>query len=338
VNSLEGNGKCHRFRLRQNDSMKKLIEKYAEMEDVIADGVQLIFKGNPISSDDTPAKLQITSEDTLEVCKVPGIFGKRKKPEIEKTSVITEMAQLPILSLNNNRLASSGSPSSPKRPRHSSESESRNSASEPQKPRNFNAGLNLEMLNQPSPMTHLNELKTKFLNNTSSRDSNSPQQPNLDAQKSQISLKRITELEFELGHQKLKNKDLTHLVQMLNAKFILAQRALEEKELLLKQKDKNIEHLNTELERRERILLAYSAVASSKQNVPPSQNVGSRVSPPSAGASSTGSSSSHQINQSTSQQESTTPTVPSMPHPQVLTGAATVMPILPATTAGPSWK
>ena len=47
---------------------------------------------------------------------------------------------------------------------------------------------------------------------------------------------------------------------MLNAKFILAQRALEEKELLLKQKDKNIEHLNTELERRERILLAYRFV------------------------------------------------------------------------------
>lgn len=314
--------------------MKKLIEKYAEMEDVIADGVQLIFKGNPITSDDTPAKLQITSEDTLEVCKVPGIFGKRKKPEIEKTSVITETAQLPIL-LNNNRLASSGSPSSPKRPRHSSESESRSG----EKPRNFNAGLNLEMLNQPSPMAHLNELKTKFLNNTSSRDSNSPQQQNLDAHKSQISLKRITELEFELGHQKLKNKDLTHLVQMLNAKFILAQRALEEKELLLKQKDKNIEHLNTELERRERILLAYSAVASSKQNVQSNQNVGLRISPPSAGASSTGSSSSHQINPA-SQQESTTSTsqiAPSHVGP-VLSGAATVMPIMPTTTAGPSWK
>ena len=79
-----------------------------------------------------------------------------------------------------------------------------------------------------------------------------------------MSLKRITELEFELGHQKLKNKDLTHLVQMLNAKFILAQRALEEKEhqlkqkeLLLNQKDKTIEHINLELERRERILMAY---------------------------------------------------------------------------------
>ena len=68
----------------QNDSMKKLIEKYAEMEDVISDGVQLIFKGNPIANDDTPMKLQITSEDTLEVCKVPGIFGKRKKREIGK--------------------------------------------------------------------------------------------------------------------------------------------------------------------------------------------------------------------------------------------------------------
>ena len=44
---------------------------------------------------------------------------------------------------------------------------------------------------------------------------------------------------------------------MVNAKFILAQRALEEKEVILKQKDKMIENLNLELERRERILLAY---------------------------------------------------------------------------------
>ena len=69
-----------------------------------------------------------------------------------------------------------------------------------------------------------------------------------------ITVKRITELEFELGHTKLKNKDLTQLVQMLNAKFILAQRALEEKELIIKKKDKSIEQLNLELERRERIL------------------------------------------------------------------------------------
>ena len=72
-----------------------------------------------------------------------------------------------------------------------------------------------------------------------------------------ITVKRITELEFELGHTKIKNKDLTQVVQMLNAKCILAQRALEEKDLIIKQKEKSIEHLNMELERRERILLAY---------------------------------------------------------------------------------
>ena len=60
--------------------MKKLIEKYAEMENVIPEAIQLIFKGNPVTKDDTPNKLEITSEDILEVCKVPGIFIPAKKP------------------------------------------------------------------------------------------------------------------------------------------------------------------------------------------------------------------------------------------------------------------
>ena len=38
----------------KNDSMKKLIEKYAEMENVIPEAIQLIFKGNPVTKDDTP--------------------------------------------------------------------------------------------------------------------------------------------------------------------------------------------------------------------------------------------------------------------------------------------
>ena len=37
----------------------------------------------------------------------------------------------------------------------------------------------------------------------------------------------------------------------------LRKRALEEKELIIKKKDKSIEQLNLELERRERILVAY---------------------------------------------------------------------------------
>ena len=185
--------------------------------------------------------------------------------------------------LNNNRLPSSPSPA--KRSRHDSTSENTNSETN----RNLHAGLNLEMLNYP--INHFNDIKSKILSNqlstntntalnnqnntqttapqqqqhnqsqlnngestiTSSTTTNSNHLPN----NNHITVKRITELEFELGHTKIKNKDLTQVVQMLNAKCILAQRALEEKDLIIKQKEKSIEHLNMELERRERILLAY---------------------------------------------------------------------------------
>ena len=58
--------------------MKKLIEKYSEMENVVPEAIQLIFKGNAITNDDTPNKLQIAAEDILEVCKVPGVYIPRK--------------------------------------------------------------------------------------------------------------------------------------------------------------------------------------------------------------------------------------------------------------------
>lgn len=361
VNSIEGNGKVHRFRLRQNDSMKKLIEKYAEMENVIPEAIQLIFKGNPVTNNDTPNKLEITSEDILEVCKVPGIFIPAKKPSTpspadmddsieeipssnspEMKSVIASNFPPFVNFLNNNRLPSSPSPA--KRSRHDSTSENTHSEAN----RNLHAGLNLEMLNYP--INHFNDIKSKILSNqlsttntnTALNNQNNTQTTTTPAQQQQqhqsqhgestitsstttttnsnhlqnnnhITVKRITELEFELGHTKIKNKDLTQVVQMLNAKCILAQRALEEKDLIIKQKEKSIEHLNMELERRERILLAYSA-ATSKQ----SQQT-SRVSPPSAG-SSTGSSSSHHL---TPPVVETIPNRPQLHHP---------------TLQGPSWS
>ena len=185
--------------------------------------------------------------------------------------------------LNNNRLPSSPSPA--KRSRHDSTSENPTNDT---KERNLHAGLNLEMLNYP--INHFNDIKSKILSNqlstTSSNTALNNQNNNTQTTPSQpqsvtindstisnstttatpsnhlpnnnhITVKRITELEFELGHTKIKNKDLTQVVQMLNAKCILAQRALEEKDLIIKQKEKSIEHLNMELERRERILLAY---------------------------------------------------------------------------------
>ena len=57
--------------------MRKLIEKYAEMENVVPEGIQLIFKGNPLTVDDTPVKLHINTDDVLEVCKVPGLHRRR---------------------------------------------------------------------------------------------------------------------------------------------------------------------------------------------------------------------------------------------------------------------
>ena len=306
--------------------MKKLIEKYAEMENVIPEAIQLIFKGNPVTKDDTPNKLEITSEDILEVCKVPGIFIPAKKPSTPSPADMDESSELypfstkfygskifrpkdstlnflveeipsstspemksviasnfpPFVNfLNNNRLPSSPSPA--KRSRHDSTSENPTNDT---KERNLHAGLNLEMLNYP--INHFNDIKSKILSNQLSTTSSNtalnnqntqttPTQPqsvtindstisnnsttatpsNHLPNNNHITVKRITELEFELGHTKIKNKDLTQVVQMLNAKCILAQRALEEKDLIIKQKEKSIEHLNMELERRERILLAY---------------------------------------------------------------------------------
>ena len=186
--------------------------------------------------------------------------------------------------MNNNRLPSSPSPA--KRSRHDSTSENPTNDT---KERNLHAGLNLEMLNYP--INHFNDIKSKILsnqlsttssntalnnqnNNTQTTTPSQPQSVTIDStinnsnsttatssnhlpNNNHITVKRITELEFELGHTKIKNKDLTQVVQMLNAKCILAQRALEEKDLIIKQKEKSIEHLNMELERRERILLAY---------------------------------------------------------------------------------
>merc|ERR1712156_470845 len=195
VNSIEGNGKVHRFRLRQNDSMKKLIEKYAEMENVIPEAIQLIFKGNPVTKDDTPNKLEITSEDILEVCKVPGIFIPAKKPSTPSPAEMDEsIEEIPssnspelksviasnfppfVNFLNNNRLPSSPSPAKMPQQQQQHQSHSDNST----------------------------------LLSGSTATPNSNHLPN----NNHITVKRITELEFELGHTKIKNKDLTQVVQM----------------------------------------------------------------------------------------------------------------------------
>ena len=77
--------------------MKKLIEKYAEMENVIPEAIQLIFKGNPVTKDDTPNKLEITSEDILEVCKVPGIFIPAKKPSTPSPADMDESSKFLVI-------------------------------------------------------------------------------------------------------------------------------------------------------------------------------------------------------------------------------------------------
>ena len=52
--------------------MKKLIETYSKMEAVVPAAIQLIYKGNPVNETDTPISLNLSSDDVLEVCRVPG--------------------------------------------------------------------------------------------------------------------------------------------------------------------------------------------------------------------------------------------------------------------------
>ncbi len=88
VTSIDGSKK-HRFRIRevsnllsrnnlpnalfQTDTMRKLIETYAQMENVSPDSIQLIHRGQPVNGSDVPKMLDLQSMEILEVCRVPGV-------------------------------------------------------------------------------------------------------------------------------------------------------------------------------------------------------------------------------------------------------------------------
>ena len=166
-----------------------------------------------------------------------------------------------------------------------------------------NSHLNLEMLNYPFPHSpnNLNSVTSNDLRVTSNNNNN---------QVAAHQSRKITELELELTQTKLKTTELARFVQFLQARLILSERASEEKELVLKQKDKTIEQLRLELERREQIFRAYgiggaNTIASASSTPVSSTNVesvattgsSSRKSPKSAG-SSVGSNSSQRTSES----------------------------------------
>jgi hypothetical protein len=111
-----------------------------------------------------------------------------------------------------------------------------------------NSHLNLEMLNYPFP-TSLSP-NTQF--NSPLITSNNNNNHILNSQS-----RKIAELELQLTQTKVKTAELARYVQFLQARLILSERASEEKEQILKQKDKTIDALRLELERREQIFRAY---------------------------------------------------------------------------------
>lgn len=167
-----------------------------------------------------------------------------------------------------------------------------------------NSHLNLEMLNYPFP-TSLSPNHSPLItsNNNNNQVANQT--------------RKISELELELAQTKMKTTELARYVQFLQARLILSERASEEKELILKQKDKTIEQLRLELERREQIFRAYGIGAANNPLNNPSvihnldttvhSHAGSsRKSPKSAG-SSVGSNSSHRTAESLTPQQTPGP-------------------------------
>lgn len=325
--------------------MKKLIETYCVKQSVVPAAIQLIFKGNPVHESDTPEHLNLCSDDVLEVCRVPGIplkdhTNERKNEPDVKMESSSPVSKSPVDETNRDlmvttkneyitRLLSKGfvAPSngktSPKRPAPDSRAQlgllppgilaaaahaatsagpDKHTTSPTSNPSLKNSHLNLEMLNYPFPHSpnNLNNVTSTDLRVTSNNNNN---------QVAAHQSRKITELELELTQTKLKTTELARFVQFLQARLILSERASEEKELVLKQKDKTIEQLRLELERREQIFRAYgiggaNTNASASSTPASSTNVesattgsSSRKSPKSAG-SSVGSNSSQRTSES----------------------------------------
>ncbi|CAG5090644.1 Oidioi.mRNA.OKI2018_I69.PAR.g12673.t1.cds [Oikopleura dioica] len=276
VTSLDGSKK-HRFRIRDTDTMRKLIETYAKMENVSPDSIQLIHKGQPVNGSDVPKMLDLQSMEILEVCRVPGVdttpppppksaspaanhmsveekSGSSASPEeinkpilnglqdIESKPLLQNLQSEYINRILSNTLAANQNGvqpparASPKRP------------APPPDPPMKNSHLNLEMFNYPFPANvspnQVNPLLTS--NNNNSR--------------------KINELELELTQAKVKLIEMMRHMQFLQAKLILTENENKEKERLLKQKDKTMDNLRMELQRREQIFRAYGLASDSHRS------------------------------------------------------------------------
>ena len=196
-----------------------------------------------------------------------------------------------------------------------------------------NSHLNLDMLNYPVPggfpgvsASQLSPNQTPLI--TSNNNNN---------QIGQNQTRKITELELELTQARLKIVEFQRYMQFVQARLILSDRATEEKNNLIKQKDKTIEQLRLELDRREQIFRAYgigkSVTSGSGENsasggVLDSPKALARKSPKSAG-SSVGSNSSKGSN---SGSDASQPTPSGQPTP-----VPASIPV-PVPVPGPSWK
>lgn len=317
--------------------MRKLIETYAQMENVSPDSIQLIHKGQPVNGSDVPKMLDLQSMEILEVCRVPGVDTTPPPPpksaspaanhmSVEEksgttTTTILVPCQRPCMWSKQCRLVrhtrlgslslklsltrkhrskkakielnlffkmSSGSSASPEginkpilkgledigsKPllqnlqseyinrilsnslaasqNGSNPAQARASPKRPAPPPDppmKNSHLNLEMFNYPFPANvspnQVNPLLTS--NNNNSR--------------------KINELELELTQAKVKLIEMMRHMQFLQAKLILTENENKEKERLLKQKDKTMDNLRMELQRREQIFRAYGLASDSHRS------------------------------------------------------------------------
>lgn len=277
VTSIDGSKK-HRFRIRETDTMRKLIETYAQMENVSPDSIQLIHKGQPVNGSDVPKMLDLQSMEILEVCRVPGVdttpppppksaspaanhmsveekSGSSASPEgINKPIMkgLEDIGSKPLLQnlqseyinrILSNSLAATQNGSNPAPARASPKR-----PAPPPDPPMKNSHLNLEMFNYPFPANvspnQVNPLLTS--NNNNSR--------------------KINELELELTQAKVKLIEMMRHMQFLQAKLILTENENKEKERLLKQKDKTMDNLRMELQRREQIFRAYGLASDSHRS------------------------------------------------------------------------
>ena len=186
-----------------------------------------------------------------------------------------------------------------------------------------NSHLNLDMLNYPVPGAFPGVSVSQLSPNQSPLITSNNNNNQIGNQ-----TRKITELELEVTQARLKIVEFQRYMQFLQARLILSDRATEEKNTLIKQKDKTIEQLRLELDRREQIFRAYgigkSVSSGSGENsasgVLDSPKALARKSPKSAG-SSVGSNSSKGSNSGSEIQ----------PTPQPTSAQ-------PVPVPGPSWK